>query len=493
MMQKINKSGHINWTRAIMIFSQLLLTAFVAQWIYSQYNDEKETLKKELSNLFYISQQEAIDTIILNIFDPLMGNDTDSSFYHIQLDFGDDTIITGTSTTCRNNLKIEKEISIDSLKTSFFSSTTSYKHKQIHVISETSTPEFSDEDLFVQGVNLLIQMTNDTSGTTNTILTLADTSLLKETFDKKLLDLNWNFKTAWTIGQVNDSTAISFNSSFLDSSFGVTIENYRLYLYKEIIPQMLFGLVLLLITGLAFLFTFKKLKDQITLNVIRKGFISNISHELKSPVATVKVALEALQKYDMSLDPEKTREYLEMAGHEMNRLDLLVSQVMSTSLMDEGKHPFNPQKEDLKQLISHVLKTMELRFQQRIAKVDFIADDDKYIFNFDKLLINGVIINLLDNSLKYTNKDPEIKIVLKHDKSNIILNITDNGIGIPEEFQNKIFEKFFRVPTGNMHNVKGYGLGLSYAKQVIDLHKADITVKNIATGGCSFIIRFPGQ
>ena len=89
MMQKINKSGHINWTRAIMIFSQLLLTAFVAQWIYSQYNDEKETLKKELSNLFYISQQEAIDTIILNIFDPLMGNDTDSSFYHIQLDFGD--------------------------------------------------------------------------------------------------------------------------------------------------------------------------------------------------------------------------------------------------------------------------------------------------------------------------------------------------------------------------------------------------------------------
>lgn len=483
-MQKTKKLGHINWIKAVMIVSQLLLIAFVTYWITSQYDDEKESLRKELSHQFMLSQQEAIDTLLLDVFDPIMSNNVDSSIFQIQVDISSDTIITTESIS---SIKI-----IDSTR-HFPCTSDPQKYQTIEVISESSGTEFSDEDMFIKGVNLLIQMTSDSGKISNAIIDLTDTVLLKSTYDKKLVELDWNFKPIWSTETPEDSTALYFKSSFLDYTFGVSIENYRLYIYREIIPQMLFGLILLLLTGGAFWFTFQRLKDQIALNAIRKGFISNISHELKTPVATVKVALEALQNYDMSLDPKKTDEYLKMASHEMNRLDLLVSQVMSTSLMDEGKHPFNPQGDDLKRLTNHVLQTMELRFQQKGAEIIFIANDDKYIFEFDELLIHGVITNLLDNSLKYTHETSKIKITLEQDQSIVSLSIEDNGIGIPEEFQTKIFEKFFRVPTGNKHNVKGSGLGLSYAKQVIDLHKGSISVKNIATGGCSFTISLPKQ
>jgi len=488
----MEKTKNTRWIKLIMIVSQAVLFLFVTYWIVSQYQDEKEILKKELSYHFELSQDEAIDTIILNIFNPILNDDVDSTFYNIQISFEDDSLL-NLEDPDSNSLTYNKIIMIDDSNCNAISTDTIKKIQKVEIITETSASisGFSEEEFFAKGVNLLIEMTSDSSSVTNTILELTDTSLLKRVFTKKLSDNNLNFNLNWTSQAQTDSTLIYFKSNFQDSSFGVIIKGFEIYLCKRIIPQILFALILLFLTGGAFWFTYKKLRQQIILNTIRKGFVSNISHELKTPVSTVKVALEAIKEFDLNTDQQKTREYLKMASLEMDRLDLLINQVMSTSLMDEGKHPFNPQTGDLRKLLKHIIKTMELRFLQSNAIVELSAEDNDYILNFDELLIQGVIVNLLDNSLRYNRITPKIQIRLEQTESKIKLSVSDNGIGIPEEYRNKVFEKFFRVPTGNKHNVKGSGLGLNYVKQIIDLHKGDISVKNNETGGCNFIIKLP--
>ncbi|MBS1687994.1 MAG: sensor histidine kinase, partial [Bacteroidetes bacterium] len=137
-----------------------------------------------------------------------------------------------------------------------------------------------------------------------------------------------------------------------------------------------------------------------------------------------------------------------------------------------------------------VLQAMHLRFSQLDAKVSFEARGYNFTIPMDKLHIQGTLVNLIDNSLKYGISPVRIHIALTESNGKVQLALTDNGPGIPEEYHDKVFDKFFRVPTGNRHNTKGYGLGLSYAAQVIRQHNGSIDINNITTGGCKFTLTF---
>jgi two-component system, OmpR family, phosphate regulon sensor histidine kinase PhoR len=182
-----------------------------------------------------------------------------------------------------------------------------------------------------------------------------------------------------------------------------------------------------------------------------------------------------------------------MASQELTRLDLLVNKVMNSILMDHGNQALQLEPVDFKLLIERTLKLMEIHLHQRNAKVNFKSDANEMIVPADALLVQGILYNLIDNSLKYGKDGPEISIHLSETPSHVVIEFSDNGQGIPEEYIDKVFEKFLRVPTGNKHNVKGYGLGLNYVAQVMKQHHGSVLVKNLPQGGCVFTLKFPKQ
>ena len=227
------------------------------------------------------------------------------------------------------------------------------------------------------------------------------------------------------------------------------------------------------------------------LAVLKDDLISNISHELKTPVATVKVAIEALQHMNPQQQQEKMTNYLGMAAQEISRLDLLVNKVMNSILLDNGKQVFQSEPIVLKNIIDEAILGMQMQVQQKGGVIQFLPGNVEGNIVGDSLHIKGVIFNLIENSLKYSNEQPQINIQLAEEKGKIIVTIADNGPGIPEAYTQKIFEKFFRVPSGNKHNIKGYGLGLYYAAQVMQQSGGSISVANNLTKGCTFTLVFP--
>jgi two-component system phosphate regulon sensor histidine kinase PhoR len=223
---------------------------------------------------------------------------------------------------------------------------------------------------------------------------------------------------------------------------------------------------------------------------IKNEFISNITHELKTPIATVSVAIEALRSFNASMDPQRSKEYLDISANELQRLSLLVDKVLKLSMFENKEIDLKYEALNMQALIQEVASSMRLQFEKKNAAVSITAEGEPG-FEGDRLHMVSVIFNLLDNALKYSYDNPRINITSVGTANKISLIITDDGIGIPEEYREKVFEKFFRVPTGNLHNAKGYGLGLSYVAQVVKKHKGTIKVEPADGGGSKFVIALP--
>ncbi|MCK4748672.1 MAG: HAMP domain-containing histidine kinase, partial [Bacteroidales bacterium] len=240
----------------------------------------------------------------------------------------------------------------------------------------------------------------------------------------------------------------------------------------------------------ALLIAYRSLKKQLALNEMRDDFISNISHELQTPVSTVKVALEALNTYDLKKDPKITGEYLEMASREVDRLGGLVGKVLNHSLLEDQSDWLQKEACDLHDMVQKIMKTMEITIREKGAEISLIPAEGPFMVLVDPVYVEGVIHNLIDNSLKYAGPEPEIEILLASGSSGVTLSVRDNGPGIPNEFKEQVFEKFFRITTGDRHDVKGYGLGLNFASQVMEQHHGSISQDNLPGGGCEFILHF---
>lgn len=263
------------------------------------------------------------------------------------------------------------------------------------------------------------------------------------------------------------------------------------YIFNALLPQILFSIFLLALTVTAFVFLYRNLKAQHRLTDIKNDFISNITHELKTPIATVSVAVEAIKNFDVLKQPEKTKEYLGIAGNELNRLSLLVDKVLKLSMFEKEQIKLQYEQFDLKQLVQEILASMSLQFEKAQATVNFSFSGDNFIISADHLHLTSVLYNLLDNALKYSKKKPVIDITVQSNEKECILSVKDDGVGVPVEYKNKIFEKFFRVPAGDKHNVKGYGLGLSYVAHIIQQHKGNICVESQPDKGSEFIVTIP--
>src|SRR6187455_479033 len=264
------------------------------------------------------------------------------------------------------------------------------------------------------------------------------------------------------------------------------------YLIKKLTSPILFSLFLVGVTVISFLLLYRNLQRQRKLTQIKNEFISNITHELKTPIATVGVAIEALRNFNAINDPQRTKEYLDISQNELQRLSLLVDKVLKLSMFEKKEIELKYELLDLKGVVDEVVSSMRLQIEKHHATVSINTEGDTRLQG-DRLHLLSVVFNLLDNALKYGNGNIAIKFDLKEKENEIELSVADNGIGISQEYKDKVFEKFFRVPLGNTHNTKGYGLGLSYVSHVIQRHKGKIEVESQPGLGSKFIITLPKE
>lgn len=264
------------------------------------------------------------------------------------------------------------------------------------------------------------------------------------------------------------------------------------YLLKRISMPILFSFILLGITILSFVLLYRSLLKQRRLSELKNEFINNITHELKTPIATVGVAIEALRNFNAINDPQKTKEYLDISQNELHRLSLLVDKVLKLSMFENRQLDLKFEPVNLKEIVDEVTASMKLQMEKFHAAINVNCEGDMSLKG-DRMHLTSVVFNLLDNALKYSKTNPSIRVELKGDENNVTIIVSDNGIGIAPEYKNKVFEKFFRVPHGDTHNAKGYGLGLSYVLQVIQKHNGTIKVETEPGAGSTFIITLPKQ
>jgi two-component system phosphate regulon sensor histidine kinase PhoR len=202
------------------------------------------------------------------------------------------------------------------------------------------------------------------------------------------------------------------------------------------------------------------------------------------------VAIEALRSFNATMDPARSKEYLDISANELQRLSLLVDKVLKLSMFEKKEVDLVYEKLDMKALVEEVTSSMRLQFENKNAEVNVDAVGDTTLEG-DRIHLVSVLFNMLDNALKYSNENPRINIRINGSPEKLQLIVQDQGVGIPSEYHHKVFEKFFRVPTGNLHNTKGYGLGLSYVAHVVNKHHGNIKVESDLDKGSRFIINLP--
>ena len=260
-----------------------------------------------------------------------------------------------------------------------------------------------------------------------------------------------------------------------------------------IIRQMLFSLIgsvlLLILLASCIGYMFYTILQQKKLSEIKDDFISNVSHELKTPVSTTLAAIQGLQHFDVLEDRAKTERYLATAAQEMKRLSGMIDHILNTAVYERSDFKLHMVRLNHKEMLTGIINIQELYSDKEVRiALNYQASDEIFA---DKTHLYGVFINLLDNSIKYGHKEVLVKIECLELERGIKILISDNGKGIPTAYQPYIFDKFFRVPSPNDHHVKGQGLGLSYVKNIVEKHKGKIALLKSDNHGSTFEINLP--
>ncbi len=268
------------------------------------------------------------------------------------------------------------------------------------------------------------------------------------------------------------------------------IFDYQLFILKKILLQILLSTFLFIAVALSLGLLLKRWREQQQLVSMKNDLIANITHELKTPIATVSAVTEALRDFGVLENKEKSTEYLNIASLELQRLTTLVDKVLKMSMFEQGNIQLHREQLNLVELVKDVVQNLQPLIEKRQAEVSFFSESESLIYTGDKIHLSNILYNIIDNALKYSDLKPSIFIDIKEKNNSILVAIQDNGIGIEKEHQAKIFDKFYRVPTGNRHDVKGYGLGLSYVKEVLKWHNATISLESEIQKGSTFTLIF---
>ncbi len=268
------------------------------------------------------------------------------------------------------------------------------------------------------------------------------------------------------------------------------IGNAQHAIIKKMVLTLVMSALLIIFTIFCFWYIFKTIMRQKKLAELKDDFINNMTHELKTPLATMTVAIEGLQKFNVLNDPEKTQRYLQASRNELMRLNDIVSRVLNVAAFGDKEVKLVKERINIDELVKDVIDTEQLKADKKVD-ITYENKSDLETIDADKLHFRNVLVNLVDNAIKYSNESVLVKITCYKVGNNALISVKDNGIGIPNSHISQIFNKFHRVPTGNVHNVKGTGLGLSYVKYVIEAHAGNVIAESDINAGSEFIISIP--
>jgi two-component system phosphate regulon sensor histidine kinase PhoR len=267
--------------------------------------------------------------------------------------------------------------------------------------------------------------------------------------------------------------------------FGVFFPNKDKFIVQQM-GIMVYSSIGVLIVILFFTYIVIIIFRQKRLSEMKTDFINNMTHEFKTPISTISVSSEALSRNSTLDKPEKIKTYAKIIQDESERLKLQVDQILKIAMLESSKKKLKMSSFDFNDMIREVAEKMKIRFEKVSCIVDLKLEATKAVVIGDRDHLMNVMFNLVDNALKYSKGTPHIRIHSFNRDHRLYVQIEDKGIGIPQEAQKHIFEKFYRVPTGNVHNVKGFGLGLNYVKEIIQSHGGKITLKSNPGEGTTF-------
>ncbi len=275
------------------------------------------------------------------------------------------------------------------------------------------------------------------------------------------------------------------NNVFVSAEF----ESPMPFILGKMTGSLTASAVLLLLTVCSFLYMLRTILRQKRLSEVRNDFINNMTHELKTPIATVSAAVEALERFNALDDPNKTATYLRISRQELQRLGDLVEKVLHIAAEEKEDVALQIETTDLNDIIADIISNHRLKSSKKTDFTYTLLSDP--LIQADPTHLSHAINNLVDNAIKYSGEHAEITIQVVRRPGWVRITVKDNGIGIPHTYHNSVFEKFFRVPSGDLHNVKGFGLGLSYVKKIAEKHGGTIKVKSEPDKGSEFQLEIP--
>lgn len=304
-------------------------------------------------------------------------------------------------------------------------------------------------------------------------------------------NLNYAETSVDSIGVVY-KVSLSPSNRFLDPQYLVVrFPNQYGDVFKDMWALLITSSVVIVILIFSFYYIMANNLKQKKLSVIKNDFISNMTHEFKTPISTISLASEMLHDSSIAQTPEKQQRYIQMIRDENKRLSLLVESILQTSILDKGEFILKLSEVDVHEIINTAINNTQLLMAQRNGTIQTFLKAQKFKLQADRVHLTNIIFNLIDNAIKYSKENPGIMISTHNTAEGIMVEVKDNGIGISKENQRKIFDKFYRVPTGNVHNVKGFGLGLSYVLAVVMKHKGTIGVTSELGKGSTFKVHLP--
>ncbi len=259
------------------------------------------------------------------------------------------------------------------------------------------------------------------------------------------------------------------------------------YLPKIVLTSLLLTLMIISLFAITLYIILKQKK----LSEMKNDFVNNMTHELKTPISTISLASQMLKDESIPLDVKDVPMLSTMISQETERLSFQVEKILQMAIIERGRLKFKFDFLSSHNVITDILKSFDLKIKARYGKLEAAFNAQNDIVYVDKLHFSNVLYNLIDNAIKYTEVEPLIKLSTSNVKDRFVIEISDNGIGISKEHQKHIFEQFYRVPTGNLHNVKGFGLGLSYVKRIVDEFQGQIKIKSELNKGTTFSLYFP--
>lgn len=263
------------------------------------------------------------------------------------------------------------------------------------------------------------------------------------------------------------------------------------FLFKSNAVMMITSFLIILVIMSIFYYSVRIIIDQKRNSMIKNDFVNNMTHELKTPISTISLACEALKEPVIGGNAESVARYTKMISDENKRLSLLVEDVLQSAVFEKGKFKLNLEILDAHKLVEGIVNKMMIQINERKGKVNLDLQAKNPLVCVDKVHLSNVIYNLLDNAIKYSKGAPEITILSRDVNKNLKITVQDRGIGIAKENQKQVFEKLYRVPTGNRHDVKGFGLGLNYVKIVMERLGGKITLKSQLGKGSKFNLYIP--